>query len=56
MCTQPVILDSTLRSSEAAEFGEALRAEDRQAGGSGEGDGRPVPGFLCLLELARGAR
>ena len=27
MCTQPVILDSTLRSSEAAEFGEALRAK-----------------------------
>jgi len=27
MCTQPVILDSTLRSSEALEFGEALRAK-----------------------------
>src|ERR1700682_4189660 len=27
MCTQPVILDSTLRSSEAAQFGEALRAK-----------------------------
>jgi ATP-dependent Clp protease ATP-binding subunit ClpB len=27
MCTQPVILDSTLRSSEAVEFGEALRAK-----------------------------
>ena len=27
MCTQPVVLDSTLRSSEAAEFGEALRAK-----------------------------
>src|SRR5258708_36539508 len=27
MCTQPVILDSTLRSSEAAEFAEALRAK-----------------------------
>ena len=27
MCTQPVILDSTLRSCEAAEFGEALRAK-----------------------------
>ena len=27
MCTQAVILDSTLRSSEAAEFGEALRAK-----------------------------
>ncbi len=27
MCTQPVILDSTLRSSEAVEFEEALRAK-----------------------------
>jgi ATP-dependent Clp protease ATP-binding subunit ClpA len=27
MCTQPVILDSTLRSSEALEFGEALRTK-----------------------------
>ena len=27
MCTQPVVLDSTLRSSEAMEFGEALRAK-----------------------------
>src|SRR5260221_14000147 len=27
MCTQPVILDSTLRSPEAAEFAEALRAK-----------------------------
>ena len=27
MCTQPVVLDSTLRSSEAVEFGEALRAK-----------------------------
>ena len=27
MCTQPLILDSTLRSPEAAEFGEALRAK-----------------------------
>jgi len=27
MCTQAVILDSTLRSSDAAEFGEALRAK-----------------------------
>ena len=27
MCTKPVILDSTLRSSEAAEFEEALRAK-----------------------------
>jgi len=27
MCTRPVILDSTLRSSEAAEFAEALRAK-----------------------------
>src|SRR5467141_705399 len=27
MCTQPVILDSTLRSSEAMEFEEALRAK-----------------------------
>src|SRR3981189_485778 len=27
MCTQPVILDSTLRSAEAAEVGEALRAK-----------------------------
>src|SRR5882672_1439808 len=26
MCTQPVVLDSTLRSPEAVEFGEALRA------------------------------
>src|SRR6266436_5063703 len=27
MCTQPLILDSTLRSPEAMEFGEALRAK-----------------------------
>ncbi len=27
MCTQPVVLDSTLRSSEAVEFGGALRAK-----------------------------
>jgi len=27
MCTQPVILDSTLRSSEATEFEEALRSK-----------------------------
>ncbi len=27
MCTQPVFLDSTVRSSEAGEFGEALRAK-----------------------------
>ena len=27
MCTQPLILDSTLRSSEAMEFEEALRAK-----------------------------
>jgi ATP-dependent Clp protease ATP-binding subunit ClpA len=27
MCTQPVVLDSTLRSSEAVEFGDALRAK-----------------------------
>src|SRR5712692_460707 len=27
MCTQPVFLDSTVRSSEAVEFGEALRAK-----------------------------
>src|SRR6266851_236859 len=27
MCTQPLILDSTLRSPEAVEFGEALRAK-----------------------------
>ena len=27
MCTQPVILDSTLRSSEAMEFEEALRSK-----------------------------
>jgi ATP-dependent Clp protease ATP-binding subunit ClpB len=27
MCTQPLILDSTLRSTEAAEFGEALSAK-----------------------------
>src|SRR6266852_2639482 len=27
MCTQPVVLDSTLRSSEALEFEEALRAK-----------------------------
>ena len=26
MCTEPLVLDSTLRSSEAGEFGEALRA------------------------------
>src|SRR6267143_93674 len=27
MCTQPLILDSTLRSPEAVEFGEALHAK-----------------------------
>ena len=27
MCTEPLVLDSTLRSSEAGEFGEALRAK-----------------------------
>jgi hypothetical protein len=49
MCTQPVVLDSTLRSSEAVEFGEALRA--KIAGQAG--DGGPVPSLLCRLELAR---
>jgi len=27
VCTEPLVLDSTLRSSEAGEFGEALRAK-----------------------------
>src|SRR5260370_7046286 len=36
MCTQPVVLDSTLRSSEALEFEEALRAKIVRQGEAGQ--------------------
>src|SRR6266446_3127923 len=42
--------DATLLESGGIRGGAAR--EDREAGGSGAGDGGPVPGVLCRLELA----
>src|SRR5258708_34324536 len=51
MCSQPVVLDSTLRSSEAVEFEEALRAKIVRQGEAVQAMVDLYQGFCAGLNL-----
>jgi len=53
MCTQPMILDSTLRSSGAMEFRGGAARENRQSGRSVADDGQSIPGLFGRPEPPR---